>query len=85
MICREPRDEYDRWLFPEPSGGRFMIWVRFMGAVFFLIVLALLTCAGCVRRGQVCITAEHGQVDPNWSRSNNVGASVCADVEPPGE
>jgi hypothetical protein len=57
---------------------------RFGRSVAFLIVLAVLSLA-CVRRGQVCITAEHGQVDPNWSRSNNVGASVCADVEPPGE
>jgi hypothetical protein len=58
--------------------------VRFVHSVAFLVVLAVLSLA-CVRRGQVCITAEHGQVDPNWSRSNNVGASVCADVEPPGE
>jgi hypothetical protein len=57
---------------------------RLLVAIMFLIALAVLSLA-CVRRGQICITAEHGQVDPNWSRSNNVGASVCADVEPPGE
>jgi hypothetical protein len=70
--------DYDRWLYPAVSIGRIVI------SIAFLIALAILSLA-CVRRGTVCVTAEHGQVDPNWSRSNNVGASVCAEVAPPGE
>lgn len=57
---------------------------RVARSIAFLVVLAVLSLA-CVRRGTVCLEASHGQVDPNWSRSNNVGASVCAEVAPPGE
>jgi hypothetical protein len=58
---------------------------RFVGALLFLLLLAILTCAGCVRRGTVCLEASHGRVDPNWARQDNVGVSVCAEVAPPGE
>jgi hypothetical protein len=57
---------------------------RLVGSIVFLLVLAILTCVGCVRRGTVCLEASHGRVDPNWSRNDNVGASVCAEVEAPG-
>jgi hypothetical protein len=53
-------------------------------ALAFLLVLLVLAVA-CVRRGTVCLEASHGQVDPNWSRQDNVGVSVCAEVAPPGE
>jgi hypothetical protein len=56
--------------------------LRVAGSVLFLVFLAALCCA-CVRRGQVCIEASHGRVDPGWSRNDNVGASVCAEVEAP--
>lgn len=73
---------------PDPSDYddlpfRFRAW-RFAVSIAFLIALAILSLA-CVRRGTVCLTAEHGRVDPNWSRSTTAGASVCAEVAPPGE
>jgi hypothetical protein len=40
--------------------------------------------SACVRRGQVCLEASHGRVAPDWARDDRVGASVCAEVEPPG-
>jgi len=57
---------------------------RFIASIGFLIALAVLSLA-CVRRGTVCLEASHGRVDPGWSRSDNIGASVCAEVAPPGE
>lgn len=58
--------------------------LRFVGWMLFgVFVLALVV--SCVRRGTVCLEASHGRVDPNWSRSDNVGASVCAEVEAPGD
>jgi hypothetical protein len=45
--------------------------------------LLALVLVGCVRRGTICLEASHGRVDPGWSRSDNVGASVCAEVEAP--
>ena len=49
----------------------------------FLLALSFWSC-GCVRRGQVCLEASHGRVAPDWARNDQVGASVCVDVEPPG-
>lgn len=74
-----PDREYDDWLFARPMARA----TRFVGSIAFLLVLVLLTCA-CVRRGQVCLEASHGRVDPGWQRQDSVGASVCAEVEPPG-
>lgn len=45
-----------------------------------LAVLVLLT--GCVTRVQVCAQAEHARPQPDWTRQNSFGGSVCADVEP---
>lgn len=58
--------------------------VRFVGSLLFLLLLALLAVA-CVRRGQVCIEASHSRPSADWQRNDSIGASVCAEVEPPGE
>lgn len=79
MTSRPDPSDYDDLLFP----GARRAW-RIAVSIAFLIALAILSLA-CVRRGTVCLTAEHGRVDPNWSRSTTAGASVCAEVAPPGE
>lgn len=61
--------------------------LRFVGSLLFILLLALLAVA-CVRRGQVCLEASHsrpGSGDQGWQRNDSIGASVCAEVAPPGE
>lgn len=78
MTYPPPRDEYEDWDRPMNKA------LRIVGALLFLVWLLALSLS-CVRRGQVCIEASHGRVDPGWQRNDSIGASACVDVEPPGE
>lgn len=67
---------------PYPGAWRQQI----LTAILLVVIVAILTFApGCVRRGTVCLEASHGRVEPNWTRQDNVGVSVCAEVAPPDE
>jgi hypothetical protein len=71
--------------YPEPSPPDRHAPLLLVIFLWFAGCVAVFGGSGCVRRGQVCLEVSHGRVDPNWSRSDNVGASACADIEPPGE